>query len=201
MTKTIEQQRKLNILVVEDTERHIMAAKHYLKSHSLKFAETFQEAWNHLASRKNFDVLLTDLFFPYGVKGSSHDDCWDELPLGYAISLYVARRDVPRIAILTDCNHHSNSVASTFDAFRGGDFRGERNVQVDSLYGKPVTRPVFVINNSYFCMFDERDLPGAKDPVRYDENKNRLVPCSEKNVDFPGVKRWGNALDAMMSIK
>lgn len=154
---------------------------------------------------KNIDILLTDMFFPYGEGSASSEDSWEELPLGYSISLYAARQGVPRIAILTDCNHHSNSVASTFDAFRGGNFKGERLVQTDVLYNTPVTRPVFKINNSYFCMFDERDLPGTKNPVLYDENKNKLVPSTraldESSQNHLPVKRWGTVLEAMISIK
>lgn len=207
-------QENLKILVVEDAQRHQMAAEYYLKPHTVKVVSTFNKAHEYLRQNEDIDVVLSDMFFPYGKGCPSPDDSWEENPLGYAVALYAARRNVPRIAILTDCNHHSNAVAGTFDAFyrSSADFPNETCLETGSHYDRLSygSRPFFKINNSYFCMFDERDLGYCKDLVVFDKSKSTVVPyigseeTEEKRTEgdnFLKVKKWGNALERMLSLK
>lgn len=202
----------LDILVVEDKTSHVIAAQFQLKPHRLQIARDFNEAQKALGkTKKPYDVVLTDMFFPYGQASACSSDSWQERPLGYAVSLLAARTGVPLIAVVTDCNHHSNAIAATFDAFYSGERYGHAKGVPES---EPNVggRPVIKINNSFFVMFDERDLHSGEDRRVYDNNNEKLISSKEAEKlcepytqafynRFESVKEWGMALDQMLTLR
>ena len=135
---------RLEILVIEDTPKHVWSARMLLgKEHNLSIASDYKEGMEYLNSRKHYDVLLTDMMFPFGDCKSTKDTL-EARPLGYAIGLYAARPfvGVPLIGILTDLNHHSNAIGATFDDFRGP----RKGIPTDRLSTEP---------GKYFGLEDE----------------------------------------------
>jgi CheY-like chemotaxis protein len=198
-------EKKLDILVVEDKGDHQESAKILLGAqHNLRLVENYADALKALKNGRP-DVLLTDMMFPLG-EGPTKDT-YSEAPLGYALALYASRPHiaVPRIAMITDCNHHSNAISATFDDFQIYQSEGcnppERRVKDES----EGSRPLFKINDSYFVMFDEGDLiPAFMTPegVVGDwilDGKKRTdglgydVPKGSKQV-----KNWRRALDSIL---
>lgn len=184
------QKAKLEILVVEDKTINQESARFLLKNHNVSIAGDFVQAIKILAGAENeksfppyllsgrttkYDVLLSDMMFPLG--GGEDMPCRDtysEQPLGYSLSLIASRLQVPKIAILTDMNHHSGPIAATFD------FIFER-------YGNTFDRrPIFTLNKTDFMMFDSRDIPRAyllKNGKVSRENILRSLTPNE--IEFP----------------
>jgi CheY-like chemotaxis protein len=196
---------KMNILVVDDKPENIEAAKILLgNDHNLRLAKDYYQAIEQLQNGK-LDALLTDMMFPLGSPGIYNpptEDNYEERPLGYAVALYASRPHiaVPRIALLTDLNHHSNAIGATFD-----EFVSEANYGADpSEFGYQLvgnSRPVFNVNNSRFVMFDKRDVGPAY------VMDGKLVPTNEvyderghKRLDgVKKVKNWREVLDTLLS--
>ena len=133
---------KLEILVVDDNKGNRASAE-LLKEdgHKVRTVKTFTDAITLLEKNK-YDVVLTDLMFPFGEKREAmnvgfkahmENDRYVANPLGYAVVLYAVRKEVPYIALVTDTDHHAGPIAGTFDALL--DFSAE-----------PM-RPLFKMNN------------------------------------------------------
>ena len=214
--------KKLNILVVEDKEENILAAQHYLSAHVVTPARTFYDAVSHLRRKENsYDVLLSDMFFSYGNHCTSSSGSFSEAPLGYATALYAARVGVPLIAIVTDCNHHSNAIAASFDAFYPGSTHYEKDdhplLSHERILMKDPTnkvRPVLRINNSLFLMFDERDLPADDDMPYCDLHMTDFTPITSERAHIiqdmavgrskeliKRIKPWRTALEVMLTLR
>jgi hypothetical protein len=176
----------LEILVVEDKERHILSAEKLLVMHKVHIARTFNDACQELDNpNRVYDAILSDMFFPYG-KNCASDEGNQPDAIGYAISLYAARKNVPIISIVTDSNHHSNPVSATFDCF------ADYTIGSSELVARPcLSRPIIKLNNSLFAMFDIRDC--------------RPLDIREGNVVYEGwgyekgVKNWIDILDSMLN--
>ncbi|MEK6893397.1 MAG: hypothetical protein AABX07_04290 [Nanoarchaeota archaeon] len=187
-TQPIQSNRALEILVVEDKEEHILSAKKLLAMHNTYIAKTYSEAIKKLRKHDvHFDAVLSDLFFPYGEDCACYDDRNKPEALGYALSLYAARRDVPIIALITDGNHHASPICATFDSF-DEDTAGSS----ESIARPYLSRPIIKINNSLFAMFDIRDCK----PIRFNENAEIVG----ENYGYEnGVKNWVDVLDSMLN--
>lgn len=205
--------KPLEILVVEDNEHHRKAAKELLKEHKTRTVSTFDDAISMLdcfekTEKGRPDALLTDLNFSFGGRTSDLYDehKFKEEPLGYALALYAAKIGVPKIAIVTDMNHHHNALAKTFDYLK--------------LYGDRFTPFCFRLSQSDMLLFDVRDLPvlylhkegyvvKANEYVEPPEElKSSLVTRTEyddlhhTNRDWPvEVKNWKAALDSLYAMR
>lgn len=145
-------ERKLNILVTEDKPIHLTTLEGIRDlGHAVDVSTSFSQS-KKLISEKKYDILLTDLFFPYGNVGyAAQSDTYNEHPLGFPLIFVAARAGIESIALVTDCNHHSNAVANTFDALYATEEERKNN---------GTKRPFFRIDKSRVIMLDERDFPG-----------------------------------------
>ncbi len=182
--QTQNKKEKLEILVVEDKTINQESAKYLLRDHNVSIAGDFVQAIRKLVGVKDgesicndlsgrttrFDVVLSDLMFPLGGQYMPCEDTYSEKPLGYSLALIASRLQVPRMAILTDMNHHSGPIAATFDF----------------MYDHRRTRPSFTINETQFMIFDDRDITRAfllKNGKVSRESTSGFIPLSE--VEFP----------------
>jgi len=119
-------QKTLNLLLVEDTPFHIEAAKIQLEGHNLTVVSQYTDAIATLKKQAehNFDMLLTDLFIPYSKTPEypiQHlGSAVSEKPeaLGFQIALYgKVLAGIEHVAIMTDVNHHDGPVCATIDDF------------------------------------------------------------------------------------
>ena len=193
---------KLNILVVEDKIQHLESAKILLDGeYNLRAAVNFNAAVKELGNQKP-DVLLSDMNFPLGEPAMTQDN-YSPRPLGYALALYAARPHiaVPRIAILTDTNHHSDAVSDTFDRFIVEE--GEQDLGCEAKhYSKAVLR----LNDSIFVMLDERDNEETyKSPEGSIVTSSQLdemdIPYEQAKIFYENqVKNWKGALEKILSV-
>jgi CheY-like chemotaxis protein len=120
-------ERKLKILVVEDTPANIDAAKEQLKAHDLEILTTYEDAATRLTSEYQekgaIDVLMTDLYVPFAQKDGGRqvwrEDVTKTKALGYPLILLGVQQKIPKIGLLSDSNHHSSSEAAAADYFNG----------------------------------------------------------------------------------
>ncbi len=204
---------KLDILVVEDKPRHQESARILLgNQHNLRIAKKYSEAIKAINEQRP-NVLLTDMMFPLG-EGPTQDT-YGEAPLGYALALYASRPHIaiPRIALLSDLNHHSNAVSATFDKlyvngpvkditepYLGG-FRYPDSKESQEVLSNG--RPVFRINSSSFVMFDERDLKPELYMLNGKIGEYNSFSKDERNARgfFENqVKDWKAALEQILQV-
>lgn len=195
-------EEKLNILVVEDKIIHQKAARMLLDGeYDLRFASSFYGAVKELDKKKP-DVLLSDMNFPLGEPAMTQDNYMPR-PLGYALALYAARPHiaVPRIAILTDTNHHSDAVSDTFDRFIIEE--GEQDLGCEAEhYPKAVLR----LNDSIFVMLDERDngetyISPEGNIITSSQLDDMRLPYEKAKVFYDNqVKNWKGALEKILSV-
>ncbi len=124
---------KLRILVIDDKQVNLDAAKEQLAGHQVTTASSFREAHKLLGQNKDadqyvyfdkqepaqFDVVLTDLFMPACPDGinkakfASHEGT--EKPYGTVFALAALRRGIPMVAIVTSGNHHADPLVWALD--------------------------------------------------------------------------------------
>lgn len=145
---------RLDILVVEDTPKHQESAKVLLRDHEVRLVRDYSEAVKEL-NRRSPQVLLTDLNFPFGDNCPSQD-CDSPRPLGFSLAFYAARSRiaVPRIAIYTDTNHHSDGVSATFDTSFYCNYSERGSSEEVFVVGGHFTRPLFRLGSSILGVFD-----------------------------------------------
>jgi len=110
----------LNILVVEDTEKHRESARKQFGSGKFMLAGNYEQALGVLRPKDNqFDVVLTDLLMikggPQTMGNEGMKYIFDELPYGFPIAFLAAKLGVPYIAIVTDVNHHNHPMSAAID--------------------------------------------------------------------------------------
>lgn len=135
---------KLRILVIEDKQHYIEAAKVQLGDHDVTICTSYSQAEEVLAGSDNhwykpeasfpFDVVLTDLFLPVCPIGTcscvQHYESKEsvirrdtpiaverfgaEIPYGIVLAMVALRRGVP-VAIVSDKSHHGHPISWTLD--------------------------------------------------------------------------------------
>lgn len=122
-----EQQPRLDILVVEDTEKHQDSAREQFKYHKLVLARNYEEGRSALESGYHYTVLLTDLMMPKGGRETMGPEgmkyIFDLLPLGFPLAFLAAKIKVPYIGIVTDVNHHDHPISAAIDPISGAYWR------------------------------------------------------------------------------
>lgn len=132
----------MKILVFEDTEKHIEAAKEQLKDHDLTIVSSWKEfigypdhtydyhgALNYefieepekfLEHLGRFDVALLDVNVP-GILDINNSE--PEAAIGPIALIKALEAGVPYIALITDKDHHDDAVSNSFDLWLR--YRGE----------------------------------------------------------------------------
>ena len=117
----------MKILVVDDQQMNLDAAKAQLIGHEVTTVSNFDEAFKLVCHYDagwqkpnivDFDAVLTDLLMPAGKlrqgdKGLRH--LGEEMPLGIFLVLQAAKSGVKLIGLLTDTNHHDHPASAALD--------------------------------------------------------------------------------------
>lgn len=113
--------KRLEVLVVEDTEKHIERAKKLQEICNVTVVSTYQKGVTEISS-KQYDVVLTDLFMPWYLFQKyplESDDQMDEVrtpqALGYPLAMIALAAGVQYVGIVTDANHHKGAMAASTD--------------------------------------------------------------------------------------
>ncbi len=110
-----EPQPQLNILLVEDTEKHQDSAKEQFKDHALTIAKSYEEGKKYLETasiQRRYHVLLTALMMP---KGGSETMGSEEMKNIFDLLFHAAKRRIPYLGIVTDINHHDHPISAAID--------------------------------------------------------------------------------------
>ncbi len=124
----------MKILVIEDSQRHLLSAEKFAKDcgHEVTIVTTYDEAEKALCgddrfgrkeAKKNFDVVLSDLFLPASVSGLGNPSEFRNTsqPYGLSLAFLALRTGVKAVGILTDGSHHGNPMTWALDSLRGYD--------------------------------------------------------------------------------
>ena len=135
-TKMTGLQPKLDILVIEDTEKHQHSAREQFKDHKLVLARNYVEGRSALESGYHYNVLLTDLMMPKGGRETMGPEgmkyIFDLLPFGFPLAFLAAKAGIPYIGIVTDVNHHDHPLSAAIDPISGAYWNKSDSQQ--SLY-------------------------------------------------------------------
>ena len=193
--------KKMEILVVEDTEKHQEAARVLLKEYSTDIVSTFDEAMALLAGagaiekEKEYDVVLTDLFYTQGQgrMQSNRSLANEQMPFGFPLALIAVSRKVPYIGIVTDANHHDHPMAYAALDFVWG-------LSMNSLYYPTESGSKFEIFNTNKLDYAYKTLNNeivTFPKTCFDES----LRAEEKVVKEDGavlVKNWKAALESLL---
>jgi hypothetical protein len=144
----------MRILVVDDSLRHLEAARQSLADHELTLVDSYTAAQILLQKGAPFDAVLSDLMMPAepqtlgpeGLKFLGH-----QIPIGFVVALLAARVGVKRIAVVTDANHHNHPMSAALD-------------WIGSAYWDGKERPTFKVNGAAVLIAHAKLLPdGGKD--------------------------------------
>ncbi len=108
----------MKILIIDDNQENLEAAKKQLADHEVTTLSSFDELAsrfgyiNSLNVKKledyflSFEVILTDLFLPASLKGVKQGS-YEDVPYGIIITMVALRLGIP-VAIVTSAGHHDN---------------------------------------------------------------------------------------------
>ena len=161
------------ILVVEDTEQHIQAAKQQLGEYELIMVSDYRKFLEELVGTcivetiagypnrielalgfpksSSYDAVLTDMNFPEKT-GSS------ENALGYAVAMMCAAAKVPLVGIVSATNHHMGPLAEGLAKLKHLDSKG-----------------LFQVGDTRIMYFDDDDLDTRNQPKRWDKALEYLL--------------------------
>jgi len=237
-TNTINKQSKsegktLDILVVEDNESHQEAARQLLSGHNVTIVSTYVDAHNELHRKDSngqavYDVLLTDMFFPYASPGvctgsmMSKEAAAQPSPLGYSLALKACGQiGIPYVAILTAVSAHDSDPVgfATPQLYKWGknDLPEVSNAVVQFGNSKFAILSANEWCFSAYCMKGSKILTSEtpmeiSDKLYYapresneyyklkkKQSKFVLHDPKRNNGNYKWVKNWKKALDYVMS--
>ncbi len=211
---------KLEILVVENTLKHQVAARKMLEKHNIRIVDTFDSAIDYLSgkNKEKYDVLLTDLFYTQGEGRMVSNHVSGELPFGFPLALIALKEEIPFIGIVTDMNHHQHPLAYTFD-FLKKPVRTEKSTLM--FFDERDLNSLYLLKNGKFCRYDEdtcayplneiacledldtdyikreiKDNPCYPDGFGYQRKKETFALDKEDGKIF--VKNWRAALEKLV---
>lgn len=203
--------KKLKILVVEDKEKHIAGIERLLdEGHQVDVARNYVEVakllgWHlecgYETEGRQYDVILTDMFFTYGDDAPSSVSRRDEeSPLGYAVALKAAQLGVPNVVIITDSNHHGGPIPATFDSFPCVDTSYDEETKTVTYETRPL-----MVNNAKLIMMDERDVP----PLYFyegkyfegDQGRHELYDLKVRDNEKFQIKNYRAALHLLVEVE
>lgn len=138
--------KTLEILVVEDDQKHIESARQDLSEEgNLIVVSTYKDAIDYL-SKNTPDVVLTDERIPfareavYPITRSAFTG--KPLALGSKVVLYAIAKNVPNVAMISDTNHHADEIAATQDDFS----------ELSGDYGTQIGNTNYFEKSSHLCI-------------------------------------------------
>jgi len=134
--------KTVNILVIEDTEKHLQSAKEQFIDYTVTLSENYEDGKKFLET-DSYDVLLTDLLMPKGNMETMGQEgmkyIFDLLPFGFPLALLAAKKGIKYIGIVTDVNHHDHPMSAAIDPISGAYWSRSDNANLyklnDSIFG------------------------------------------------------------------
>lgn len=107
----------MKIIVIDDKQKHLDAAIQTLIGHDVTICSTYDDALE-LLEGQYWDAVLCDLLMPagrdaQGPKGKKY--VGKEMPVGWSLALFAARRGAKYVAVISDMNHHDHPASAMID--------------------------------------------------------------------------------------
>jgi CheY-like chemotaxis protein len=178
--------KKMNILVVEDTQVHIEEALRSLAEHNVAVARTYGEANESLEDsryrvsygQEGIDVVLTDLYMSFSERPmyEERNGEWEEgttlqlRPFGFPIVMQSLAQEIPYIALATSLTHHHGPMHLSVDALRNMGYDHGKNIRksrvlIASKYVKTIRNQE--ISKDYVGMLDYLINNGGWESSKY----------------------------------
>jgi len=154
----MEEKNIKKILVIEDTENNINAAKEQLKKYDLIIVSDYRgflDKINNHSKLYDFDVVLTDMYFPEKLGEPIK-------ALGWPTAICCSNESIPLIGIVSATNHHEGCLSRSFS----------------SLY-YPLDK-IYMIDNSKVMYFDDDSFNTRDTPKSWDKALSCLI--AGKNI-------------------
>jgi hypothetical protein len=173
--------KKLDVLVIEDTERHQVSARVLLADQNITIVEGFDYAMDKLVGgynkpKQHYDAVLSDLLLPQGRGDTMGPEGKylkrDPMAFGFPISYISAMQGIP-CAVVTDMNHHDHPMSYTFNFLKGTQ----------------------QVNETPVMFFDIGDLPQL-----FLQRNGEISDDWDDSycLEDPQIKNWKAALDNLL---
>ncbi len=121
---------KLHILVVDDTPRHLEAAKEQLSDYEVTTASSYQEAELLIECQKAFHIVLTDMWMPFEPQGYRNDKEFSGIPIPRGVIITRKAAPVtPKVAVVSFGNEE-------YKDYNHGHPLTKDFAQIDEIPGK-----------------------------------------------------------------
>ncbi len=193
----------MKILVVDDTQLHLDAAKYQLGSaNELVLSSTFNEARQMMWDREHgkfvcdFDVVLTDFLMPAEKHGLEHSDEFrgQQMPYGLILAL-IALTASPTVKVVVasaGVSHHDHPMAWAVDTLNNVEFMGRFKLLISYRTNAP-TRAVILDKPCPHCDKGKRQ--------RVDGSTYDCVYCDGIGKEIFHAKDWAKILDDLLAMK
>jgi len=114
----------MRILLLDDSVKHRRAGVKQLQAlgHEVVALSDYGEARKRCET-EHFDVALLDLLMPAEPTTLGDEARKEfvgrEIAIGFPLVLDISRRNIGKIAVVTDMNHHNHPMSAAVDWFRG----------------------------------------------------------------------------------
>lgn len=131
----------MKILVIDDTQTHLAAARQTLTEHDITTCSDYDEALKYLEEKfvdksgnpcsgweddaekmPYWDAVLCDLLMPAGRDAQGTRGLkfvGQEMPVGWSLALVAAKRGAKYVAVASDLDHHSHPASAMLDRLYG----------------------------------------------------------------------------------
>lgn len=108
-------------MIIDDSPKHLAAGKKLeVDGHVIVCTDSYMEGVS-LMKAGGFDAALLDLLMPaeeFQLGGEGLKLFGHETPVGFALALIAAQAGIPKVAVVTDMNHHHHPMSAAIDWLR-----------------------------------------------------------------------------------
>lgn len=157
----------MKILVIDDNQTNLNAAKAQLNEHELTLIRTYDEG-EELLCCEIYDVALIDLMLPASKNQQSRKGLTfvgQQLPVGIFLAILAVKKSVKYVAVFTDTDHHSHPASACIDPINTPNYFNMGGSKVIFSNNRNWIND-FHPNNLAIMMSDEEVLNEKKPSVR-----------------------------------
>lgn len=191
----------MKILVIDDNQSHLDAAKAQLSSFDLTTVGSYDEGQKLLQDPHDFDVVLVDLLLPasgdkQGPEGSKF--VGQEMPIGIFLALLAAKNGAKRVAIHSDSDHHAHPASACMNAF--SRCSRESNGETYWSHDEQEPRP-FEVAGAKIILSNNRNWVTNVNPNNLTEKVEYSFATGRAVLgEHVRVKNWKGVLDYLLTL-
>lgn len=190
----------MKILVIDDNQVHLDAAKAQLVGHELTLVATYDQGQELLRDAHDFEVVLADLLMPASsqqMAPKSKGLAGQEMPVGIFLALLAAKNGARLVAVHSDSCHHSHPASACFDAF-SRFFWGEPGSKHSGWSHDECEPHALAVGGGKLILSNNRNWVHNVNP----DNLLEQVSYKERDAgkSFVRAKDWKAVLDYLLTL-